>query len=191
MTTWKRIPLRDRVGLLLLIALGIAAIIGAQKYGFEDKNGLVGAGFLPTVAGGVMVIAALIVLIKNIVIAARGGSFEVEEIDPDDLLDSEGVEKKEEEAEEDNGLDVFGRSAEQRGRAVFFIFLIIFAALLLLKFVGLLIALTLMVFCLVMFVEKRGLVPSLLASLGAFAFGFIVFKTLLEVRLPEGMLGLV
>lgn len=195
MNTLKKIPLADTVGLAILFFLGLAAVIGGLGYGAFGDDGRVGPGFMPVVAGAIMMIAALLTFVKNFIVTARGGLIEEEEIDPDELLAQAGDEPSPEVIDavdnEDSELDIFGRTASQRSWAVVFIFAIIGLCIFLVDYIGLLLALTLMVLLLLLVVEKRGVVASVISAVIAFAFGYIVFATLLDVRLPQGMLGLV
>jgi hypothetical protein len=88
-------------------------------------------------------------------------------------------------------LDVFGRSAGQRNRAVLMVFAVILLAVVLSHVVGLLLALTAMVVVLLGVVEKMPWWVALVGGAAAFLFGYLVFGVALKVPLPTGMLGLV
>ena len=164
---------------LVLLVLGAAALIGGTGYGLRTPEGLVGAGLMPASAGFVMVVASLwdgVRTLREGPAPAVGGDEPVAVPEVEDAP-----------AE----LDVFGRSAGQRNRAVVTVFAVILLAVVLSYVVGLLLALTAMVVVLLGVVEKMPWWVALVGGAAAFLFGYLVFGVALNVPLPTGMLGLV
>ncbi|WP_043499736.1 tripartite tricarboxylate transporter TctB family protein [Georgenia sp. SUBG003] len=164
---------------LVLLVIGVGALVGGVGYGVRTAEGLVGAGLMPAVAGVVMVAASLWdganAFRKERASAAAVGATNAP-------AEAQGA------AEE---LDVFGRNAGQRNRAVVLVFAVILLAVVLSYIVGLLLALTAMVVVLLKFIENMPWKVALVGGAGAFLFGYLVFGVALNVPLPAGMLGLV
>ncbi|GAA4288211.1 hypothetical protein GCM10022262_25710 [Georgenia daeguensis] len=165
---------------LVLLVLGVAALVGGIGYGLRTPEGLVGAGLMPALAGLVMVVASLWEAAR----ALREGRAPTAVTDVGTAA-APGVEDAPAE------LDVFGRSAGQRNRAVVMVFVVILLAVVLAHVVGLLLALTAMVMVLLGIVEKMPWWVALVGGAAAFLFGYLVFGVALNVPLPTGMLGLV
>ncbi|MCK6210427.1 tripartite tricarboxylate transporter TctB family protein [Georgenia sp. EYE_87] len=164
---------------LVLLALGVAALVGGSSYGLRTAEGLVGAGLMPALAGFVMVVASL-----------WDGARALRDARAAVAVDAEAAAVPEA-ADEAGELDVFGRRAGQRNRAVLMVFAVILLAVLLSHVVGLLLALTAMVVVLLGVVEKMPWWVALVGGAAAFLFGYLVFGVALNVPLPTGMLGLV
>jgi hypothetical protein len=162
---------------LVLLVLGAAALIGGTGYGLRTPEGLVGAGLMPALAGLVMVVASLWDCVRTLR-EGRGPAVGVEQ---------PVVVPKIEDAPAE--LDVFGRSAGQRNRAVVTVFAVILLAVVLSYVVGLLLALTAMVVVLLGVVEKMPWWVALVGGAAASLFGYLVFGVALNVPLPTGMLG--
>jgi hypothetical protein len=163
---------------LALVALGAAVLVGGLGYGVETPEGLVGPGMMPVAAGALMVLAGAWECFK----AFRAERAAVAEAPAE--ADASA-------ADEPAELDVFGRTVQQRGRAVALVFGVILLAVVLAYAIGLLLALSLMVVVLLTFVEKKPLWVGLVGGVGAFAFGYLVFGVALNVPLATGALGLI
>ncbi|MFP3714519.1 tripartite tricarboxylate transporter TctB family protein [Puerhibacterium sp. TATVAM-FAB25] len=168
---------------LALLALGAAVLLGGIGYGVETPEGLVGPGMMPVAAGALMVVAGAWECLK----AFRAERSAVAAAPAEaDGAGADGVA-----ADEAAQLDVFGRTSRQRNRAVAVVFGVILLAVVLAYAIGLLLALSLMVVVLLTFVEKKPLWVGLVAGVGAFAFGYLVFGMALNVPLATGALGLI
>ena len=71
------------------------------------------------------------------------------------------------------------------------IFGLMLVALILVPVLGLLLSLTAMMLVLLLVVERKPVLPSVLATVGALAFFYLAFVQGLNVPLPTGMLGLI
>lgn len=162
---------------LVLLVLGAAALVAGTGYGLRTPEGLVGAGLMPALAGFVMVVASL----------WDGATALRAERTAPAVVPEPAADPGDAPAE----LDVFGRSAGQRNRAVLMVFAVILLAVVLSHVVGLLLALTAMVAVLLGVVEKMPWWVALVGGAAAFLFGYLVFGVALNVPLPTGMLGLV
>lgn len=177
----------------LLISLGIAAMIAGINYEVYLENGLVGPGFMPLVAGGVMTIAGAATLVRSLVPAKKKSEVIVFDDQAAIQAELEAIEQEKEALAtyNDKGekLDTFGRAPKQQTYAVLAIFATLIVSAFLINYIGLFLSLSLMVFVLVFLVEKRKIIPAILATLGCMVFAFVVFKTLLQIPLPTGLLG--
>lgn len=173
----RKVALGPWVMRLVLLAVGVAVLVGGLSYGVRTPEGLVGAGMMPFAAGLLMV--------------AFGAweCFTGFRAERNAAAESETAEA--ESAEEAGVLDVFGRSAAQRNRAVALVFGVILGAVVLAYVIGLLLALSVMVFVLLSVIEKKPVWTGLVGAVAAFAFGYLVFGMALNVPLATGMLGLV
>lgn len=186
----------DVVGTAILAAVGAFALVMGFGYGFLEEGGQVGPGFLPVVTGGFILVASLAEIARMYIThGQRGGSLMdfTEEIEEeakaaigqtggsDTAATDESVEQR----------DTFGRTSSQRNRAIVKVFAILLAALLLMPWIGLLLSLTAMVLTVVLWVERKPLLPSVLTAAGAFAGAYLIFVQALGVPLPQGALGLI
>lgn len=170
-----------------LIVVGFVSLIGGLQYGPKTPEGLVGPGFVPVVAGGLILLASMWDVIVAMLEAKRPAGENVEGATLETVADSAtaaGTVPVEE-------LDAMGRTEKQRNRAVVLVFVILAAMVLLAKLIGLLLSLTSMVIVLLWIIEKKKWWQALLGGALAFAFGYLVFGLLLEVPLPTGLLGLI
>lgn len=171
----KRTELGPWVVRLIFLGVGVAVLIGSFGYGLETPEGLVGPGMVPFLASLVMVVATLVESVN----AARKLRSPAEATEEDNAI-----------ADADD-LDNLGRTAVQRNRAVILVFGVILLAVLLTRVIGLLLSLSLMVFTLVALIERKPWWAGLIAGVGSFLFGWVVFGLVLHVPLPTGMLGLI
>jgi len=187
----------DVVGTGLLAVMGLVALIMGLGYGFLEDDGLIGPGFMPVLTGGFILLASLAEIgrlyfaPKGRSTAGLGGVAEElsaeaaeaqSEAHADHATDSEGS--------GDEERDTFGRTAKQRSRTVPLIFAVLLGAMLLTQVIGMLLSLTLMMFAIVFFIEKKPLVPSLLTSGAVLAVAYLIFVQMLGVPLPQGLLGI-
>jgi putative tricarboxylic transport membrane protein len=186
----------DVVGTGLLALLGLVAVIMGLGYGFIGENDQIGPGFMPIVTGAFILVASL-AEIGRLFLAPKGQSTAglggvAEELSAEaaaaqtaahaETGDEGGAEAGEE-------RDTFGRTAKQRRRTVPLIFTILLGAILLTQLIGMLLSLTLMMFAIIVFVEKKPLVPALLTSAAVLVAAYLIFVQMLRVPLPQGLLG--
>ncbi|WP_035769422.1 tripartite tricarboxylate transporter TctB family protein [Arthrobacter castelli] len=191
-----RPPTSDVVGTAILAAVGAFALVMGFGYGFLEEGGKVGPGFLPVVTGGFILVASLAEITRMYLThGQRGGSLmdfteDIEEeanaaigqtADPETEGSSESTQQR----------DTFGRTASPRNRAIVKVFGILLAALLVMPWLGLLLSLTAMVLTVVLWVERKPLLPSVLMAAGALAGAYLIFVQALGVPLPQGALGLI
>lgn len=166
---------------LVILGIGIYVIVSGWNYGLSETNGEVGAGLMPFVAGCVIVLASIWDLIRSNITKPAPET---------DSEDDESVQLMEQYAAEETPAEG-ERTERQRQLAVVYVFLAMLGAIILTRVIGLLFSVTLMVFVLVVFVERRKWWQGLLAAILTFLFGYVVFSVLLQVPLPTGMLDLV
>ncbi|MGJ9494637.1 tripartite tricarboxylate transporter TctB family protein [Actinotignum sp. GS-2025a] len=166
---------------LVILGIGIYVIVAGWNYGLSQDNGEVGAGLMPFIAGCVIVLASIWDLIRSSITKPAPAT------SPED---DESVQLMEQYAAEDTPAEG-ERTERQRQLAVVYVFLAMLGAIILTRVIGLLLSVTLMVFVLVVFVERRTWWKGLLAAILTFLFGYVVFSVLLQVPLPTGMLDLV
>ncbi|MFF0991524.1 tripartite tricarboxylate transporter TctB family protein [Kocuria nitroreducens] len=178
----------DVVGNVLLAVVGAVALVVGLGYGAITERGLIGPGFLPAVAGGLVLTFSLVEVAKLFLARPKGHS-------GSSLMDQ--VAAVEEEASHATGdgdpgeLDTFGRTARQQSAAVWKVFGAIGAAILLIPVLGMLLSMGLLVLTLTLWVERRRVVPVVLTALGAVVFAYVVFVQVLHVPVPTGPLGFI
>lgn len=184
----------DVIGTVILGVVGAVAVVMGLGYGFTVENGQVGPGFLPVLTGGFIVVATVLELIRMFFASSSPieGSFmeTVEHVEDEAraaIAEVHGGSADSAEAE----LDTFGRSGKQQRSAIVKIFLVMLAALLLMPVLGLLISLAAMTLTLLVYVERKPWITSLLATAGALAFFYLIFVQGLHVPLPTGLLGII
>ncbi|MDD7687643.1 MAG: tripartite tricarboxylate transporter TctB family protein [Actinomycetaceae bacterium] len=157
------------------LVLAVAVMIGSLSYGLRDENGLVAAGMMPFAASLVMIIATL---------WEASMEYRRQRLVRSPLIAKNAIEEADE-------LEKNAHNAKDTRKAVVTVFMVILAAILFARVVGLLIALSVMVVVLIWPVERKPWWVGVLGGVGAFLFGYVVFSLVLEVPLPTGMLGLV
>ncbi|MCT1776501.1 tripartite tricarboxylate transporter TctB family protein [Brachybacterium sp. p3-SID957] len=182
----------DVVGTGLLGVLGALALIMGLGYGFLGEDGQIGPGFMPVATGGFILLASRAEIGRMYLAPAGQGKAGIgglaDELSAEAAASQATAHRETNEIDED--VDTFGRTAKQRRLTVPLIFGILLAAILLTQVIGLLLSLTVMMFAIVVFVEKKPLVPAVLASLAVLAVAYLIFVQLLGVPLPQGMLGI-
>ena len=159
----------------VLLGIGICVFVMAFGYGFFEENGEVGPGLVPGLAGGVIILATLWDMWKSYKEEKMAHPVGEAKADGEqDVLD----------AEDDS-------ESQTRTGAVLAVFGVLLAAVVLTRFIGLLLSLVVMVFVLVTFVERKKWWQGLLEAGCVFLMGYVVFIVLLNVPLPSGTLGLI
>lgn len=190
----------DVVGTAILAAVGAAALVMGIGYGVIQEDGQVGPGFLPVFTGG-FILAASLAEIARMYFAhgKRGHSLinvaeTVEEEAKAAIGQTDGTDGTEaggDSTEDGGNVDTFGRTSTERNWAIIKVFGILLAALLMIPVIGLLLSLMGMALTIVLWVERKPLVPSLLATAGGFVAMYLIFVQFLGVPVPQGMLGLI
>lgn len=180
----------DVVGTGLLALLGLVAVIMGFGYGFIGENDQIGPGFMPVLTGGFILLASL-AEIGRLYLAPKGQSTAglggvAEELSAEAAAAQSMAHAEAGEEER----DTFGRTAKQRSRTIPLIFVILLVAILLSQLIGMLLSLGLMMFTIVLFVEKKPLIPSLLTSAAVLIAAYLIFVQMLGVPLPQGLLGI-
>lgn len=182
----RRPELSDVVGTGILGAVGLFAAVMGYGYQLTVENGRIGPGFLPTITGAFIFVAAVIEIGR--LYLARPGTEEGRMMAAVGDVEADA---KEQVGEHDRGVDTFGRTDKQRNRAPFYVFGTIGVALALVQLIGLLLALSLAMLFLLTVVERRRIVPAVIATVATAGFAYVVFALVLSVPLPTGLLGLV
>lgn len=182
----------DVVGTGLLALLGLVAVIMGFGYGFIGENDQIGPGFMPVLTGGFILLASL-AEIGRLYLAPKGQSTAglggvAEELSAEAAAAQNAAHADTGADEEER--DTFGRTAKQRSRTIPLIFAILLGAILLSQLIGMLLSLGLMMLSIVLFVEKKPLVPSLLTSAAVLIAAYLIFVQMLGVPLPQGLLGI-
>lgn len=184
----------DVVGTGLLALLGLVAVLMGLGYGFIGENDQIGPGFMPVLTGAFILVASL-AEIGRLYLAPKGRSTAglggvAEDLSAEAAAAQSAAHAELGEGEGPDELDTFGRTAKQRSRTVPLIFAILFGAILLTQLIGMLFSLTLMMLAIVLFVERKPLVPSLLTSGAVLVVAYLIFVQMLGVPLPQGLLGI-
>jgi putative tricarboxylic transport membrane protein len=176
-----------RAGILssaVLAVIGIAAVVGGLGYGVVQEDGLIGPGFLPTMAGGLVAVFAIGDVIGRLRPRTTISQTEL-------ILGADAQETLAEEAAAESDIDIFGRDQKQRTRMLVVVMGILIATLLLVQVLGFLISFALMLIAIAVFVEKRRWVPALVVTAAAIAVTYALFVVLLRVPLPQGLIGII
>lgn len=182
-----RPALPDVVGTAIVGVVGAAALITGFGYGFLQDDGQVGAGFVPAATGAFILLGSSAELVRMFFFSRFVGKSVAEQAEAKaKAAISDNNEHGERDASASDGYVGAGSDL-----ATVRIFGLLLAALILIPVIGLLLALTAMVLAIVLWVERKPLVPALLTTAGVFAITYLIFVALLGIPLPEGVLGLI
>jgi hypothetical protein len=167
----------ERIFAAAFVAAGLLSIIEGIGYGFIRDDGIIGPGFFPIIIG-----ALLAVLGSGILVATFRKTETISRIEAVEL------ELEREVAELDtDAAPLFDVEGNQR--AALAVFAGIGAALVASYWLGLILALTVLVFVILQFIERQGLLRSVIAA-AVMGFGaWLVFVHYLEVPLGFGIFG--
>lgn len=157
----------DLIGSALLVALGVAFAIGGIGYGVFGEGSRIGPGFMPFVAGVLLVVFGVMIGVEAVLHRGRVPSRTLQYM-------QEGS------AEGDE---------EESGRTVAVAFGLMLVTVLLIPVLGFLLSFGLLILALVAFVEREGWLRGILLSVSAIAVTWLTFVVLLEIPLPPGILG--
>jgi putative tricarboxylic transport membrane protein len=157
----------DLIGSTLLVTLGVAFAIGGIGYGVFGEGSRIGPGFMPFVAGVLLVVFGVIIGVEAVLHRGRVPSRTLQNIQGGS---AEGGE-------------------EESGRTVAVAFGLMFVTVLLVPVLGFLLSFGLLILALVTFVEREGWLRGILLSVSAIAVTWLTFVVLLEIPLPTGILG--
>lgn len=91
---------------------------------------------------------------------------------------------------DDDDVDIFGRTARQRGRQLVTVFVALTLAILLVPLLGFLVSFFVLSLFISAVVEKRAWLPSAVVSFVAVVLIYAVFVGFLQVPLPTGLIGI-
>ncbi len=199
----------------LLAALGLGAFVMALDFGLFKEEFRVGPGLVPAVVGGLILLIAGWELIATLrghrtshdhglaeVVAAAAldtpqGGASPERTAPGGVPSGEGSMSPDDGPGDLDGagpgpddVDIFGRTPKERGRQLVTVFVALVVACLLVPLLGFLVSFFLLSLFISAIVEKRGWIPSLIASFLAIAAVYGVFVGFLGVPLPTGLIGI-
>jgi putative tricarboxylic transport membrane protein len=157
----------DLIGAVLLVALGVAFAIGGQVYGVFGEGSRVGPGFMPFMAGVLLVVFGAMIGVEAALHRGRVPSHAAQNTQEGDA-----------EVEE-----------EESGRTVAVAFGLMLVTVLLIPVLGFLLSFGLLILALVTFVEREGWVRGILLSVGAITVTWLTFVVFLKIPLPPGILG--
>lgn len=183
----------DVVGTAILAAVGAAALIMGIGYGIFEEGGQVGPGFLPVFTGGFILAASLAEIARMYFSRAQRGHslLDVAETVEEEAKAAIGHTHGRDNTEDGGHVDTFGRTSTERNWAIVKVFGVLLVALLMTPVIGLLLSLMGMALTIVLWVERKPLVPALLATGGGFVAMYLIFVQFLGVPVPQGMLGLI
>jgi hypothetical protein len=188
----------------LLTALGLFAFVVALGYGLFLEEFRIGPGLVPAVVGGLITLIAgweLVATLRGqrtphdkglaeIVAAAAdappGGASSEDGLPGGTLPSGEQAGA----GTDDDGLDIFGRTAAMRGRQLVIVFIALTVAVLLVPLLGFLVSFFLLSLFISAVVERRSWIFSAIVSFAAVAVIYLVFVVFLRVPLPAGLIGI-
>lgn len=157
-----------RVRRSVVVSYGVLAVIGALfftlsfQYDFFRYEDQVGPGFLPRVAGAIVLLLGIALIVQEI----RTGSA---------LLGDSGAEEQGE------------RMSRSSIVKLLTVFGLIIAAVLLVPLLGLIPPLVLLVVALTVFIERMPVLPSLAVAAAAAIVAYVLFVLVLRVPVPLGI----
>lgn len=176
----SRLAVERAVAFGLIAAIGGFAFVKSFGYDWLKEDNRIGAGLLPGVTGGLVLVLALGLLVAGL----RG-----------DAPKERGLAAITGTTTDDDGStneepDIFGRTAAQRLRQLQVVVVAVTATLLLVPVLGLLTAMFLFCLFVSIVVERRPWLPSVVITGLSVAAVWAVFAVFLEVPLPAGYLGI-
>lgn len=160
----------DFIGAGLLAALGVALALGSVQYGIFNEEGRIGPGFMPFGAGVLLALFAVMIGVEAWRRRARA---------------SRATEEPGEDGAREQAVEP--EDGEAQNRTVALVFGLTLAAILLVPVLGFLLSFGLLVFVLVTFVERGGLLLGVALGVCAVAFAWLVFVWFLQIPLPQGI----
>lgn len=156
---------------------GVIAVAEGLSYGVIRDDGIIGPGFLPVLAGSLLVLLSLAIIRSTF-----------RHDDSETILDYvEGLAEQSRLEAEAEGDVTAATVAEGSQRSAVFVFVGIGVSLVVAQWLGLILALSALVFCVLFFIEKTGLVRAVIGTL-VMGFGtWLVFAHYLEVPLAFGV----
>lgn len=158
----QKVP--DLIGSGLLVALGLTFAVGATRYGVYTEGGRLGPGFMPLAAG--------------ILLALFGA-----------MVGAEALLRRTPPTAPTGAETLAEQGRERSGYSVPLIFGLTLAAIILIPFLGFLLAFGLLVFALVVFVERFSMPVGIAMCVGAVLMAWLIFSVFLRIPLPGGALG--
>lgn len=170
-----------------LVLLGSGAVIGGSAYGIFDDRGRIAAGFLPVLCGAAIVVLGLLDLVLQILRKSEGETI------ADEIIESvaDGAPLRSIDFAAQPDIDIFGRNQRTRNRQLLTVVVALIASMMLVPVLGLLLALALLMVFVSIFVEKRGVLPTVAITVIASAVFYVAFVVLLRVPMPRGLLGVI
>lgn len=176
-----RAPLGELVAFGVLTALGLAMVVSAWSYGVLLEGNRVGPGFLPAVLGVLLVLLGGGQLVARLVRPQRGAVPVTADGQPETHGDPESRGEPE--------TDVLGRTEGDRIRQLRLVIGSILVTVVLVPYLGFLLAFGLLMVFISVVVEERPLLPSVAITVAAVAAVYGVFSVFLGVPLPTGLPG--
>lgn len=182
-----REQIADLVGVGLLVALGIALAVGSVQYELFGEEGRIAPGFMPFVAGILLVVFSGMVGLETWWRRARDSRETTGEREPQ--ADPVAERAASSEATEHSLRERIAETDEDEGsnRSILFVFGLTLVAILLVPVLGFLVSFGLLVVVLVAFVEREGILMGLVLGAGAVLVSWLVFIQLLQIPVPQGI----
>ena len=185
-------PWGEVIAFALLTLIGVVFVASSFGYGVLQEGGRVGPGFLPLVLGGLLVPLSLVQLAARLRAPDPGPDEHHHHHQPRETPVSGAHDMLERQHEEHPELDVdiLGRSAGYRTRQLWMVVAAIAVTILLVPYLGFLIAFGALILFVSVIVERRRIIPAAIITLAAIGVVYGVFVEFLNVPLPSGPLDL-
>lgn len=184
----RKIP--DLIGAIVLMALGTVFTVGAVDYDLFVEGGRIGPGFMPAVAGVLMIVFGVLIGVEALLQTRPDGEEGQRPEDDDRGITDEQSDRPDTEATDNRERAAVDGEGEIPSRSVFLLFGLTLVALLLTPILGFFVSFGLLILSLVTFVEQAKLVSGIILSVSATAGAWLVFEWFLQIPLPTGILGL-
>lgn len=174
----------DKLCSLALVAVGVGVAVRGVHYGVIRSDGIVGPGFMPMLAGILLAAFSAGVLVKRIATDSRA-TVDTDAPHDEMALVTEAVETNDVAAAQ--AAATGGRAKEGSGRSLVIVFGSLLIGLIVARWLGLVLPLTLAIFSILYFAERKSLVRAMLTALiiGLLLYG--IFDRLLQLPLPWGV----
>jgi hypothetical protein len=154
-----------------LLLFGLLGVGGGFKYGLIRTDGIMGPGFIPMLGGGIVCLCTIGIILQQF-IGKRPAALE-------SGVEPEPVTIEMAKAEEEIQQASIGKEGSERG--VWIVFFCTFVALFLSQWIGLIAALTLLIFAILIWPEREGWKRAVATAAIAGFTAWLIFVQFLDV----------
>ena len=183
-------PWGEVIAFALLTLIGVVFVASSFGYGVLQEGGRVGPGFLPLVLGGLLVPLSLLQLVTRLRAPAAEHEHHHHQPRETPVSGAHAMLERQHEQHPELDIDILGRSAGQRMRQLWMVVAAIAVTIVLVPYIGFLIAFGALILFISVVVERRRIIPAAIITVAAIGIVYGVFVEFLNVPLPSGPLDL-